>query len=73
MREAAAIDYLEKDARSRLVAADADLDALGVARADAVQHALLTDTGLEPARVFVTKNGKISSKEGKIRFELGLQ
>jgi hypothetical protein len=71
--QAAAIEFLKKDAHSRLAPTPSDLDALGVARSDAIQHALLTDTGLDPSRVFVTKNGKISAAEGKVRFELGLQ
>ena len=73
LREKAAIDYLQAEARSRLAATDADFDALGAARATAIQHALLTDTGLDPARVFITKNGKVSPKDGKVRFELTLQ
>ena len=73
LRETAAIDYLQTEARSRLAATDADFDALGAARATAIQHALLTDTGLDPARVFITKNGKVSPKDGKVRFELTLQ
>ena len=73
LRETAAIEYLEKDVHSRLVVTDADLEALGAARAQAVQHALLTGSGLEPARVFVTKNGKVSAAEGKVRFELALE
>lgn len=72
-RLAADIEFLRQDAHSRLAPTPADLEALGVARSDAVQHALLTDTGLDPARVFVTKNGKISAASGKVRFELGLQ
>ncbi len=72
-RQAATIELLQKDAHSRLAATDAELDALGVARATAIQHALLADSGLDPARVFITKSGKISPTEGKVRFELALQ
>ena len=73
LREAAAIDYLQKEAHAHLQASDEELDGLGLARSAAIQHALLTDTGLEPARVFVTKKGKVSANEGKVRLELGLQ
>jgi hypothetical protein len=72
-RQAAAIEFLHKDAHSRLVATDAELDALGVARATAIQHALLANSGLDPARVFITKSGKINPTDGKVRFELALQ
>ena len=73
LRDTAALAYLQKEARSRLAATDADLDALAAARATTIQHALLTETGLAPARVFITKNGKVSPKDGKVRFEMTLQ
>ncbi len=73
MREAAAIDFLQKEAHAHLTATDEALDALAQQRAAAVQHALLTDTGLEPGRVFVTKKGKVSANEGKVRLELSMQ
>ena len=72
-REAAAIDGLQKMAHAQLTATEVELDALGQARSAAVQHALLTDTGLDPARVFITKNGKVSANEGEVRLELSLQ
>ena len=73
LRQGAAIDYLQKEARAHLQASDADLDALGLARSVAIEHALLADSGLEPARVFVARNGKVSPQDGKVRFELALQ
>jgi len=73
LRQSAAIEYLQKEARAHLQATAADLDALAVARATAVQHALLADSGLDPARVFVARNGKVSPQDGKVRFELALQ
>ncbi len=73
LKETAAIDYLVKQAHSGLAATDQELDALGQARSEAVQHALLTDTGLDPTRVFITKKGKVSANEGKVRLELSLQ
>lgn len=73
MRDAAAIAYLEQVARAGIVPQPAEFDALGQERAAAVQHALLTDTGLEPGRVFMIRNGKVSAKDGKVRFELGLK
>jgi hypothetical protein len=73
LRETAAIEYLQREAHAHLSASDEDLDTLGQARSAAVQHALLTDTGLDPARVFITKKGKVSANEGKVRLELSLQ
>jgi hypothetical protein len=72
-REVATLDYLTKEARSRVQATDSDLEALALARADAVQHALLASGALQPARVFITRNGKLGSNEGNVRLELGLE
>jgi uncharacterized protein involved in outer membrane biogenesis len=73
LREQATIDYLEKQARGGVTVSDADLARLAEDRAGAIQHALLTDTGLDPTRVFVTREGKVTPEGGKVRFELGLQ
>ena len=73
MRDAAAIEYLQKTAHDAIVVKDEELAALGQARAISIQRALLTDTGLEPTRVFLTREGNISTHDGKIRFELGLK
>ena len=51
----------------------ADLDALAQSRAEAIQKALLTDTGLEPQRVFLTRNGKVAAADGKVRVELSVR
>jgi hypothetical protein len=73
LREAAAIEYLQKAGHDGIVVKDEELAALGQARAASIQRALLTDTGLEPTRVFLTREGKVSTQEGKVRFELGLK
>ncbi len=73
MREAAAIEFLKNAAHAHLNVTDEALDILAQQRSAAVQHALLTDTGLEPGRVFVTKKGKVSANEGKVRLELSMQ
>jgi hypothetical protein len=73
LRQSAAIEYLRKEARAHLQATEADLDALGLARAAAIERALLADSGLDPARVFIAKNGKVSPQDGKVRFQLALQ
>jgi hypothetical protein len=73
LRQAARLDYLEKETRARASASSQDLGALGEERARAVQQALLEGTGLEPARVFLTKDGKVTPQDGYVRLELGLQ
>ena len=71
--EAATIEYLTTEARSRITPSDGDIDQLGQRRAEAVQKALLADTGLDPQRVFLVKDGKVTPQDGKVRFELAMQ
>jgi hypothetical protein len=73
MREAATIEFLEKEARAHLSVSDAEFGRLGEERAAAVQHALLEGGELEPTRVFLTRSGKVTPQDGKVRFQLGLQ
>jgi len=73
LREAAEVEFLAKEARARVVVTDAEVEALGEERGHAIERVLLTDTGLEPTRVFVSRNGKVATRDGKVRFELGLQ
>jgi len=72
-QQSAAIDYLQKETRSHATPGQTDLDQLGEARAEAIQKALLADTGLDPKRVFLVKGGKVTAADGKVRFELGLE
>jgi hypothetical protein len=73
MRDGATLEYLEKAARESVTVGDADFEALGQQRADAVQRALLANAALEPSRVFTAKNGKLAVQDGKVRLELGLK
>jgi len=73
MGQASTIEYLEKTARAAVKVPDTELGALGEARAAAVQHALLDGSTLEPTRVFLTKAGKVTPQDGKVRLELALQ
>jgi hypothetical protein len=73
MGQASTIEYLEKTARAAVKVPDTELGALGEARAAAVQHALLDGGTLEPTRVFLTKSGKVTPQDGKVRLELSLQ
>jgi hypothetical protein len=73
VRQAAKLEFLDKETRARATVPEADLGKLGEQRAAAVQRALLEGTSLEPTRVFLTKTGKVTSQDGKVRFELGLQ
>ena len=46
---------------------------LGTAAGRVVQQALLTDTQLDPARVFLVANDKAKNQDGKVRLELTLK
>ncbi len=70
---AAKSDFLEQALRGHIAVTDGDLTALGQQRAQAVQQALLTDTQLDPARVFLVVNDKAKNQEGKVRLELSLR
>ena len=73
LAETAAIEYLQKEAHARLAPGAAELERLGQQRAEAIQKALLTDTGLDPQRVFLAKDGKVTPQDGKVRFELAME
>jgi hypothetical protein len=73
MQQAAAIDYLDKQARSHVSVAESEYDRIAEARAAAVQHALLDGSALEPERVFQVRNGKVTPQDGKVRFDLELK
>jgi hypothetical protein len=73
LREAAAIEYLEKTARAGVAVPDSVLAKLAEERAVAIERALLTDSGLDPTRVFKVREGKVTASEGKVRFQLGLE
>jgi len=70
---AAKADFLEQALREHISVTDGDLTALGQQRAMAVQQALLTDTQLDPARVFLVVNDKAKNQDGKVRLELSLR
>ncbi|MBP6106821.1 MAG: DUF748 domain-containing protein [Steroidobacteraceae bacterium] len=69
----ARLAWLERESRARSVAEPRDLDQLGQQRGTAVQHALVTDTGLPPARVFFARDGKVSANEQQVRLELAVK
>ncbi len=71
--ERAAIEFLEAAARKAVTVEDGALEALGEARAKAIERALLAGGELEPGRVFLARNGKVAAQDGKLRFELALK
>lgn len=73
-RDQGEADWLTTQLVARYEPAPAELSALGQARANAIQEALLAGGELDPSRVFVTTAGKPPiEQEGQVRVELGLE
>ncbi|HET7204554.1 MAG TPA: DUF748 domain-containing protein [Steroidobacteraceae bacterium] len=69
----ASLDWLEAECRKRALASPSDLERLGQLRGEAIQKALLLDTGLAPGRVFLTRAGKVTANAPYVRFELAVK
>ncbi|HEY3850064.1 MAG TPA: DUF748 domain-containing protein [Steroidobacteraceae bacterium] len=69
----AKIDFLSTALHQHLTVSDDRFKALGEQRAQALQQALLTDTQIDPGRVFLVANGKATAKDGSVRAELSLR
>lgn len=70
---AARIPLLEDGLRQRVAVTDAEFFALGKARAEVVQTRLLTGTGIDPGRVFLTMPAEGKADEAGVVMELALQ
>ena len=70
---AAQADFLSQELHRHIAIADGDLTALGQQRAQAVQRALLTDTQIDPERVFLAVSDKAKNEAGLVRLELTLK
>ena len=70
---AAKIDFLTAALRERVAVGEEQLMALGQQRALVLQRALLTDTGIDPGRVFLVVSDKATQKDGAVRMELSLR
>ncbi len=73
MQQAAAIEYLQQQARSHISVPESEYARLAQERASAVERALLEGSGLEPTRVFAVRDGKVSAQDGKVQLELQLK
>jgi Domain of Unknown Function (DUF748) len=70
---AAKAAFLSQALHEHIAVTDADLTTLGQQRAMAVQRVLLTDTQIDPARVFLVVNDKAKNESGKVRLEMSLK
>ncbi len=64
------VKWLEEQLRPKFTATDAELEALGQARAGAVKEALLSEGAIAPERVFVSTQSTVKAKDGKVEMEL---
>ncbi len=69
----AKVDFLTSEVRSHIAISDEELKSLATARAAALQTALLSETSVDPARVFLVVNDKVKNQSGQVRLELSLQ
>jgi hypothetical protein len=67
------VAYLTDAVKAHVKVDDADLQALAQQRATVLQQALLSETQLDPARVFLVVNDKAKAQDGLARLELALQ
>ncbi|MFZ4688721.1 MAG: DUF748 domain-containing protein [Polymorphobacter sp.] len=67
---AAEVKWLEEALRPKYAPTDAELAALGQARANAVKEVLLADDVIAPTRVFVATDKTVAPKDGKVVMEL---
>jgi hypothetical protein len=70
---AAQVDFLSQELHRHIAIADGDLTVMGQQRAQAVQRALLTDTQIDPERVFLAVSDKAKNEAGMVRLELTLK
>jgi hypothetical protein len=70
---AAHIAWLEQQLLPEFKPSADDRNALGKARAEAVQSALLTNKDLPPEHVFLTERASNASENGQVRMELKLE
>ncbi|MCL4779874.1 MAG: DUF748 domain-containing protein [Gammaproteobacteria bacterium] len=71
--EEARIARVEQAVRERIEITDDDLYALARRRAEAVQEQLLGDTGIDPARVFLSSPVEGKTADGTVTMELALR
>jgi hypothetical protein len=70
--DAARRDYLRGELLSRTGISTDDLTKLGQQRAQALQAALLSDTGLDPERVFLVESDRAKLEGERVRLEMSL-
>jgi len=70
---AAQVDWLLAELKPKFAPTDAELAALGQARASAVKEALLGEGVLDPGRVFLSTNATVKAKDDRVEMEIGVK
>jgi hypothetical protein len=71
--DASRIAWLEQQLLPQFAPSGAQREALGLARAQAVQQAVLANSELKPERVFLVNQQSGGGPEGSVRMELKLE
>jgi hypothetical protein len=71
--KAANLEFLRQSLLGHFSVTDQEVKALAQQRAEAIQQVLLTDTQIDPARVFLVANGKAKAQAHLVRLELALE
>jgi hypothetical protein len=66
----AQVKWLEEQLRPKFAPGEAELAALGQARADVVKQALLSEGAIDPGRVFIATDKAVTAREDRVRMEL---
>jgi hypothetical protein len=69
----AQIKWLEEQLLPKFAPTEAQLAALGQARANVVKEALLSEGAIDPARVFIATDKSFTAKDEKVRMELAVK
>jgi hypothetical protein len=72
LKDAFKVSTLEQMTRAVISVDPAELEELGLARANAIERALTEGGKIDGHRVLVSNQGKVESDRGKVRFELAL-
>ena len=71
--DAQKMDFLDAEVRKHIAVSDTELLGLGEQRALVLQSALLTDTQLDPERVFLVQSDKAKVEGSAVRLEMSLR
>ncbi|HEX7855132.1 MAG TPA: DUF748 domain-containing protein [Sphingobium sp.] len=72
-RKATEAHWLRTELRKSFVPTQKELEALGAARSAGIRDVLLAKGDIDPLRIFLATNAKLTEKDGLVRFEMKLR